>query len=164
MGDLFPTAKDLREQADRFLMQEGRSVVAIKAGSGSRQKAYGCCGYAVDSSDPKKEVGCTWHVRAVKQAAGTWRISSIQPEHTNCAAVSRPGAAAIAGVVEAQIRANKSIKSTELQATLQAAGITAERRTVNNAKLQVKRDMALGAGESFGLLPPFLKAFEVCAV
>ena len=103
-------------------------------------------------------------MRAVKQAAANWRISSIRLDHTNCAAVSRPSTAAIAGVVEAQIRANKSIRSTELRSTLQAAGITAERRTVNNAKLQVKRRMALGADESFRLLPPFLKAFEVRTV
>jgi hypothetical protein len=66
-------------------------------------------------------------------------------------------------MVEAQVRANKNIKSTELQATLRASGIDVKRRTVNNAKLQVKATMAMGNIESYQLLPYFLKAFEVWA-
>jgi len=160
VGDVFGDAKAMRAHADRFLMQGGRSVVSVS--SGSRQKAYGCSGYSVDPADPKKEVGCAFRIRAVKQKDSTWKISAIQLEHPNCAAGMRPSAAALEGVVEAQVRANKRIKSTELQSTLRAAGITAARRTVNNAKLAVKRKMALGDGDSYKLLPPFLDAFKVC--
>ena len=103
-------------------------------------------------------------MRATKQASGLWSVSFTLLEHTNCAGTCKPSSATMAGIVSSQIRANKSIKSTELQATLQAAGIEGSRRTVNNAKLQVKASMAMGNNESYELLPPFLKAFKVCAV
>ncbi|CAM9585813.1 unnamed protein product [Phaeothamnion confervicola] len=60
-----------------------------------------------------------------------------------------------------QVRANKSVKSTQLQASLKAAGFEANRRHVNNAKLRVKKEMALGEDDSYQLIKPFLKAFEV---
>ncbi|CAM9991474.1 unnamed protein product [Phaeothamnion confervicola] len=94
-----------------------------------------------------------------------WREEDIQSsrrarELRRCPEETKANSAAIAAMLESQVHANKSVKSTQLQASLKAAGFEADRRHVNNAKLRVKKDMALGEDDSCQLMEPFLKAFE----
>ncbi|CAN0055812.1 unnamed protein product, partial [Discosporangium mesarthrocarpum] len=125
VGSVFNDSRSLRLACEASLMKQGRGVVSLLGGS--RQKKVGC-------------TGCTFILRATKQANGTWKVSSIvNPEHIGCSGSEsvKPSVKALASQFAQAPQWDPSVKTSELQNELRSRGINASLRQIYRARTLV---------------------------
>ena len=116
--------------ATRF-RQQGRGFCAGKGGGG-RQKKYLCNAF--------KE-GCKAEVRAVKQSSDEFKVTHLVSEHNECSGgPARASSAALAGLANAALGSNPTMKTTDLKKSLEKeSGLKTSYSAANRMKLKATR-------------------------
>ena len=130
-GKHYADTQALKLDVATMFRQQGRGFCAGKGGGGRRKK------YLWNAF--KEE--CKAEVRAVKQSSGEFKVTHLVSEHNECSGgPARASSAALAGLANAALGSNPTMKTTDLKRSLeQESGLKTSYSAANRMKLKATR-------------------------
>ena len=171
VNDTFAQAADLRAEAQRSFMLDGRSVWADGRVSGSKSKLYRCSGANFDTkanSDLRKVTnGCPALVRACKQSiTGEWKVTVANYYHENCAGgMKRHGMRALLPEATAIVKNSSTITAPALGNTLKATTGCGDLsgRSLNRLRQIIRNGGDQQESETYMRLADYLEQLKVAS-